>query len=118
MHQVIDKSHNFEFNDNAITWLFTDEMSDDELQGFAKTQSSPHSQIIVSGTKAIGDIDAFAKHLKSAWVYYLPFIFMKDGANFSSFFQADLVMIGEKTADSVGACELLLFCKTSQNLRD
>ena len=109
MHQVIDKSHNFEFNDNAITWLFADDLSDDELQNFIRSQNSPHSQIIISGTKSIGEFDSFAKQLKSAWVYYLPFIFMKDGANFGAFFHADLLIIGEKTANSVKACEFLLF---------
>ncbi|UNU72608.1 UDP-glucose 6-dehydrogenase [Moraxella nasovis] len=90
-------------------WLFVDEVSDHDLTIFVKKQDNLHSQIIVSGTKAMGEINKLAKQLKTAWVYYLPFIFMKDGANFSAFFGADLLIIGEKTADSVQACKILLF---------
>lgn len=119
MHQVIDKSHNFEFNDNAITWLFADDLSDDELQNFIRSQNSPHSQIIISGTKSIGEFDSFAKQLKSAWVYYLPFIFMKDGANFGAFFSCRFTYHWRKKRQTASKrVNFCCFAKKCQNLRD
>lgn len=96
----------------ALIWLFIDDMADDELALFVKTQDNPHSQIILSGMDDIGKIQQIADDMVSKWVYYLPFIFMKDGANFSSFYQSDLVLIGEKTTNSVIKCEIISFIKS------
>lgn len=96
----------------SLIWLFVDDMSDDELALFTKTQDNPHSQIILSGIDNIGKMEQIADEMISKWVYYLPFIFMKDGANFSSFYQSDLVLIGEKTANSVVNCEIVSFIKS------
>ncbi|STZ62898.1 UDP-glucose 6-dehydrogenase ywqF [Moraxella lacunata] len=96
----------------SLIWLFIDDMSDDELALFTKTQDNPHSQIILSGIDNIGKMEQIANEMISKWVYYLPFIFMKDGANFSSFYQSDLVLIGEKTANSVANCEIVSFIKS------
>ncbi len=81
-------------------WLFVDDLSLSRLSQLTKLHFKPTSQIILSGVKAIGEISRLATKINSAWVYYLPFIFMKDGANFNTFFQCDLVLIGEKTAGS------------------
>lgn len=97
---------------NGLTWLFVDDVSDEDLALFIKTQDSPHSQVILSGIGTIGKMQNIANQLVSKWVYYLPFIFMKDGANFSSFYQSDLVIIGEKTPNSVTHCEVVLFIKS------
>ena len=96
----------------SLIWLFVDDMSDDELALFTKTQDNPHSQIILSGIDNIGKMEQIANEMISKWVYYLPFIFMKDGANFSSFYQSDLVLIGEKTTNSVVNCEIISFIKS------
>ncbi|OPH34656.1 UDP-glucose 6-dehydrogenase [Moraxella lacunata] len=96
----------------SLIWLFVDDMSDDELALFTKTQDNPHSQIILSGIDNIGKMEQIANEMISKWVYYLPFIFMKDGANFSSFYQSGLVLIGEKTANSVANCEIISFIKS------
>lgn len=96
----------------SLIWLFVDDMSDDELALFTKTQDNPHSQIILSGIDNIGKMEQIANEMISKWVYYLPFIFMKDGANFSSFYQSDLVLIGEKTTNSVVNCEIVSFIKS------
>lgn len=90
-------------------WLFTDELNPQILTQFGKLHFNPATQILISGVTAIGDIDKLAHNLTTAWVYYLPFIFMKDGANFSAFFQADFVLIGEKTSDSANKNPILLF---------
>lgn len=96
----------------SLIWLFVDDMSDEELALFTETQDNPHSQIILSGIDTIGKMEQIADEMISKWVYYLPFVFMKDGANFSSFYQSDLVLIGEKTANSVVNCEIISFIKS------
>lgn len=96
-----------------LLWVFIDEHSTcDELALIAKIVDNPHTQVIISGIGAMGRIQQFADKFISKWVYYLPFVFMKDGANFSSFYQADLVLIGEKTPNSVEQCEILSFLKS------
>lgn len=96
----------------ALIWLFVDDINQEEVALFIKTQDNPHSQIILSGMDTIGKMQTIADNLISKWVYYLPFIFMKDGANFSSFYQSDLVLIGEKTPNSVINCDIIAFVKS------
>ncbi len=90
-------------------WLFVDGLTEQTLNNIAKLHFNPTTQILISGVNAIGEINQFAQCLTTAWVYYLPFIFMKDGANFNSFFQADLALIGEKTINSCDKNPILLF---------
>lgn len=90
-------------------WLFIDELKPHILSQFSQLHFNPTTQILISGATQIGAIANLARRLTTAWVYYLPFIFMKDGANFSAFFQADFVLIGEKTADSASKNPILLF---------
>lgn len=114
--------HDHQNNDDFVTfckqaegeliWLFIDDMGDDELPSFIKHQNNPHSHIILSGIGTIGTMQTFANQLISKWVYYLPFIFMKDGANFNSFYQSDLILIGEKTIDSTTHCDIISFIKS------
>lgn len=87
-------------------WLFLDNLDTDELD---KMHASPTSQFILTGVGAIGSIFNVALQIKSAWVYYLPFIFMKEGANFNSFFHIDLLLIGEKTRHSVNKSPILAY---------
>lgn len=87
-------------------WLFLDNLDIDELD---KMHASPTSQFILTGVGAIGSIFNVALRLKSAWVYYLPFIFMKEGANFNSFFHIDLLLIGEKTRHSANKSLILAY---------
>ncbi|WP_245639992.1 UDP-glucose 6-dehydrogenase [Moraxella oblonga] len=96
----------------GLIWLFIDDIDDETLKAFIHHQNSPHSQIILSGMGTIGTMQAIANQLVSKWVYYLPFIFMKDGANFNSFYQSDLVIIGEKTPNSVTQCEIVSLIKS------
>ena len=81
-------------------WLFIDELTDEFCDKFVHNCHQSHCHIIISGNDEMGKVETFARQLKSAWVFYLPFLFMKDGANFSAFFNPDLVLIGEKTKDS------------------
>lgn len=90
-------------------WLFVDVIPSRAVERFASCHFNPTTQIIISGVQSIGAIEQLAQKLTTTWVYYLPFIFMKDGANFSSFFQADLALIGEKTPGSSSQNSLLLF---------
>lgn len=91
---------------SELVWCFVDDCGDIGTT-LIRYQSSPHSQIILSGTRPIGEIAQIAHQLKSQWVYYLPFIFMKDGANFGSFFSPNFLMIGEKMPNSTRQCGVL-----------
>lgn len=99
--EVLTQAHTF--------WLFVDELGADFCAQFAQHCHSPHSQILLSGTDTVGAIQALAERFKSPWVFYLPFIFMKDGANFNTLFSPDLVLIGEKSADSHLQSDILAF---------
>ncbi|OAV00525.1 MULTISPECIES: UDP-glucose/GDP-mannose dehydrogenase family protein [Moraxella] len=94
-----------------LLWLFLDDVGEYLIDQVVNAVDSPHSQVILSGVRSIGNIGALAQRIKSSWVYYLPISFMKDGANFNAFYHSDLVMIGEKTKDSVAHCEVLLRLK-------
>lgn len=96
----------------GLIWVFVNDLDDDELALLLKTQDNPHTHIILSGTGTIGQIEWIADNLVSKWVYYLPFTFMKDGANFNSFYQADLVLIGEKTPNSTINCDIIAFIQS------
>lgn len=96
-------------HDAHVFWLFIDELSDIFCQNFARLCHNCHSQILLSGSSTIGKMQALAERFKSPWVFYLPFIFMKDGANFHSLFAPDLVLIGEKTASSHLESTILAF---------
>ncbi|ELA09298.1 UDP-glucose dehydrogenase [Moraxella macacae 0408225] len=97
-------------------WLFLDNLSDDDLACFAQKQANPHTHIILSGVKKLSKIHELSCKLKTQWVYYLPFVFIKEGMNFNAFYQPDLVMIGEKTPDSVMYSDVLLFLKNQAKI--
>lgn len=97
------------FDDARAVWLFSDELTDEFCTDFAQKFAHIHSHIIISGNGMIGKVSSLADKFKSPWVFYLPFIFMKDGANFGSLFHPDLVLIGEKTADSHLQSPILTF---------
>lgn len=98
-----------------MIWLFTDDLNPQILAQFSQQHFNPTTQILISGVSAIGTFATLAHTLTTAWVYYLPFIFMKDGANFSAFFQADFVLIGEKTSESSNKNPILLFFMEKSN---
>ncbi|WP_377028148.1 UDP-glucose 6-dehydrogenase [Moraxella marmotae] len=96
-----------------LLWLFLEDIGETigEIKKFLHQNANPHSQIILSGTGHIGTMAAIAEQIKSAWVYYLPISFMKDGANFNAFYRANLLMIGEKSTGSVQMCDVLMLLK-------
>ncbi len=54
----------------------------------------------MSGIEQLGHVAALAQRLQRAWVYYVPFVFLKDGDAYSSMLNPSLWLLGEKTADS------------------
>lgn len=94
---------------HALVWLFWDSLGDDRRNGLVQLLQSPHQQVLISGISQVGQVAQFADRLASHWVYYLPLIFMKDGANFSSMLKPDMLLVGEKTADSHWQCSVLQF---------
>lgn len=98
---------------NEHFWLFFDENSDIDVSAF---DLKPNSQVLLSGAKEIGFFDALAQNLQTNWVYYVPFNFLKDGNNFNAFFNIELLMLGEKMANSANRHEILgTLIKNSKN---
>ena len=56
--------------------------------------------VIMSGIEQSGDMSALAQRLQRAWVYYVPFVFLKDGDVYNSMLNPSLWLLGEKTANS------------------
>ena len=87
-----------------LYWLFLDSIDsvwveDDWLTAFNHSQQQTQP-LIMSGIKQLGTIDALSQRLKRAWVYYLPFVFLKDGDAYSSMLNPSLWLLGEKTSNS------------------
>lgn len=78
-------------------WLFVDDECFSPSNLMAKRTICAQHTLIISGSAPIGKIDELAQQFASQQVFYVPFIFMKDGANFNAFFTIDLLLIGEKT---------------------
>jgi len=87
-----------------LYWLFLDSIDsvwveDDWLTAFNHSQQQTQP-LMMSGIKQLGAIDALSQRLKRAWVYYLPFVFLKDGDAYSSMLNPSLWLLGEKTSNS------------------
>ena len=87
-----------------LYWLFLDSVDsvwveDDWLTAFNHSQQQTQP-LMMSGIKQLGTIDALSQRLKRAWVYYLPFVFLKDGDAYSSMLNPSLWLLGEKTSNS------------------
>ena len=97
------------YNKAQYYWLCFEALSSQDKKALPSLHFLPQSQVIITGAANVGVIDALAEQLTTPWVYYLPLIFMKEGANFNSFFHSDLIIIGEKTANSTHKSALLQF---------
>ncbi|MBA2056475.1 UDP-glucose/GDP-mannose dehydrogenase family protein [Psychrobacter cryohalolentis] len=87
-----------------LYWLFLDSIDsvwveDDWLTAFNHSQQQTQP-LMMSGIKQLCTIDALSQRLKRAWVYYLPFVFLKDGDAYSSMLNPSLWLLGEKTSNS------------------
>ena len=88
----------------ALYWLFLDSIDpiwteDNWLSAFNHSQQQTQP-VIMSGIKQLGNVAALSKRLQRAWVYYLPFVFLKDGDAYSSMLNPSLWLLGEKTPNS------------------
>ncbi|WP_426223151.1 UDP-glucose/GDP-mannose dehydrogenase family protein [Psychrobacter sp. DWR1-2-3] len=88
----------------ALYWLFLDSISSVWLEdSWITAFNHSHQQalaLIMSGIKQLGVVAALSKLLQRAWVYYLPFVFLKDGDAYSSMLNPSLWLLGEKTPNS------------------
>ncbi len=88
----------------ALYWLFLESMSSVWLEdSWITAFNHSHQQalpLIMSGIKQLGAVAALSKRLQRAWVYYLPFVFLKDGDAYSSMLNPSLWLLGEKTLNS------------------
>ena len=88
----------------ALYWLFLDSIRSVWLEdSWITAFNHSHQQalpLIMSGIKQLGAVAALSKRLQRAWVYYLPFVFLKDGDAYSSMLNPSLWLLGEKTPNS------------------
>ena len=88
----------------ALYWLFLESISSVWLEdSWITAFNHSHQQalpLIMSGIKQLGAVAALSKRLQRAWVYYLPFVFLKDGDAYSSMLNPSLWLLGEKTPNS------------------
>ena len=61
----------------------------------------------MSGIEQLGDVSALAQRLQRAWVYYVPFVFLKDGDAYNSMLNPSLWLLGEKTVNSSNHLQVL-----------
>ena len=88
----------------ALYWIFltsikTVWLEDSWLTAFNHSQQQT-VPLIMSGIEQLGHVATLAQRLQRAWVYYIPFVFLKDGDAYSSMLNPSLWLIGEKTANS------------------
>ena len=97
-------SDNDEKKSVALYWLFLDSISSLWLEdSWITAFNHSHQQalpLIMSGIKPLGTVAALSTRLQRAWVYYLPFVFLKDGDAYSSMLNPSLWLLGEKTPNS------------------
>ncbi|MBB3106577.1 UDPglucose 6-dehydrogenase [Psychrobacter luti] len=97
-------SDNDEKRTVALYWLFLDSIGSVWLEdSWITAFNHSHQQalpLIMSGIKQLGAVAALSTRLQSAWVYYLPFVFLKDGDAYSSMLNPSLWLLGEKTSNS------------------
>ena len=104
-------SDNDEKKSVALYWLFLDTVSSIWLEdSWITAFNHSHQQalpLIMSGIKPLGTVAALSTRLQRAWVYYLPFVFLKDGDAYSSMLNPSLWLLGEKTPNSSHHLNLL-----------
>lgn len=95
----------------ALYWLFLNSIKsvwqeDSWITAFnhSHQQATP---LIMSGIKQLGYVSDLSQRLQRAWVYYLPFVFLKDSDAYSSMLNPSLWLLGEKTANSTEHLEIL-----------
>ena len=101
----IGKSQNIDEKKSAsLYWLFLDSIDSVWVEdSWITAFNHSHEQalpLIMSGIKQLGAVAVLSKRLQRAWVYYLPFVFLKDGDAYSSMLNPSLWLLGEKTPNS------------------
>ena len=104
-------SDNEEKKSAALYWLFLESINSAWVEdSWITAFNHSHEQalpIMMSGIKQLGAVAALSKRLQRAWVYYLPFVFLKDGDAYSSMLNPSLWLLGEKTPNSSHHLNLL-----------
>ena len=88
----------------AFYWLFIEDIqstwAEDRWLAAFNHSYQQKLPIIISSSTMLGQASSLAQRLQRAWVYYVPFIFLKDGDAFSSMLTPSLWLLGEKTPSS------------------
>lgn len=94
---------------HATYWFFLDTLPAEVFNNVLLYFNRPHYKVILSGMCEIGEASRIADKLATSHVFYFPFIFMKDGMNFSSLINPDFLLLGEKTPKNYLDCEAISF---------
>ena len=94
---------------SATFWLFLDTLDINDRQPILGAINHPNCKTVLSGVCDICAANNMAAALATPYVFYLPFIFIKDGMNFSSLLQPEFVVLGEKTPNSYLECDAVSF---------
>lgn len=84
---------------SGLYWLFLDTLSPSDRDGLLD-QLPKDAQVVLSGTCPLGDISKYAHELPQTHVFYIPFVFLKDGASFVSMLNPHVFLVGEKTQNT------------------
>ncbi|MEN6669693.1 UDP-glucose/GDP-mannose dehydrogenase family protein [Psychrobacter sp. B38] len=95
----------------GLYWVFLTSIKsvwaeDSWLTAFNHSQQQA-TPLIMSGIEKLGHVAVLAQRLQRAWVYYVPFVFLKDGDAYSSMLHPSLWLVGEKTANSSEHLQIL-----------
>ena len=109
-HQLIQSYETTEGNNSreqqtvTLYWVFLNSIKTQWAEDHWMTAFNHSNQqavpLILSGIEQLGHVSALAQRLQRAWVYYVPFVFLKDGDAYSSMLNPSLWLLGEKTANS------------------
>ncbi len=108
----ISHSHNIDEQKTvALYWLFLNSIKSVWVEdNWITAFNHSHQQalpLIMSDIEQLGHVSALAQRLQRAWVYYVPFVFLKDGDAYSSMLNPSLWLLGEKTPHSSQHLEIL-----------
>ncbi len=112
INRDIGHSHNIDEQKTvALYWLFLNSIKSVWFEdSWITAFNHSHQQaipLIMSDIEQLGHVSALAQRLQRAWVYYVPFVFLKDGDAYSSMLNPSLWLLGEKTAHSSQHLEIL-----------
>lgn len=98
-YQVLDKNL---LNQSAFDtyWVFLDQLTESLQEDVFRHIESQNCDVCLSGIVQIGHIEEIGKRLKTANVFYIPFVFLNEASVFLATIAPRLLLIGEKSENT------------------